>query len=71
MSDLVQLMDAMGISGAHQVVLKASIASWKKNPDAAFQALAASKVLPVLVWFAQKCCARSYMTCLGQRVLRT
>ena len=44
MSDLVQLMDAMGISGAHQVVLKASITSWKRNPDAAFQALAAAKV---------------------------
>ena len=44
MSDLAHLMDAMGISGAHQVVLKASITSWKKNPDAAFQALAAAKV---------------------------
>ena len=44
MSDLAHLMDAMGISGAHQVVIKASITSWKKNPDAAFQLLAAAKV---------------------------
>jgi hypothetical protein len=44
MSDLVVLMDAMGFSGAHKIVLKTSITTWKKNPDVAMQTLAAVKV---------------------------
>ena len=44
MSDIVLLMDAMNISGAHKLVLKVSITAWKTNPDLAFQSLAAVKV---------------------------
>ena len=42
MSDLVVLMGTMGINDGHKLVLKVSIAAWKKNPELAFQALAAS-----------------------------
>ena len=44
MSDLVVLMGTLGINDGHKVVLKTSITAWKKNPDLAFQALAAVKV---------------------------
>jgi hypothetical protein len=70
-SDLVHLMDAIGISGAHQVVIKASIATWKKNPDAAFQHLAAAKVrVPQNAWVEPRCCcARDCAACCGVRVV--
>ena len=42
--DVTQLMESMGIATNHKLVLKATFASWKKNPDAAFEALAAAKV---------------------------
>ena len=44
MNDVTQLMESMGIATNHKLVLKATFASWKKNPDAAFEALAAAKV---------------------------
>ncbi len=43
-NDLTLLMKSMGISTNHKLVLKATFACWKKNPDAAFEALAAAKV---------------------------
>ena len=44
MSDVTQLMEDMGIAANHKLVLKATFAGWKKNPENAFQALAAAKV---------------------------
>ena len=44
MNDVTQLMEGMGISTHHRLVLKATFAGWKKNPDAAFEALAEAKV---------------------------
>ena len=49
MDDVTQLMETMGIATNHKLVLKATFAGWKKNPDAAFEALAAAKVAPVMV----------------------
>ncbi len=46
MDDVTQLMESMGIATNHKLVLKATFAGWKKNPDAAFEALAAAKVAP-------------------------
>ena len=46
MDDVTQLMESMGIATNHKLVLKATFAGWKKNPDAAFEALAAAKVSP-------------------------
>ncbi len=46
MDDVTQLMETMGIATNHKLVLKATFAGWKKNPDAAFEALAAAKVVP-------------------------
>jgi hypothetical protein len=46
MDDVTQLMESMGIATNHKLVLKATFASWKKNPDAAFEALAAAEVAP-------------------------
>jgi hypothetical protein len=43
MNDVTQLMESMGFSTNHKLLLKATIAGWKKNPDAAFQALALAK----------------------------
>ncbi len=43
MNDLTQLMETMGFSTQHKLVLKATFAGWKKNPDTAFQALALAK----------------------------
>ena len=43
-NDVTQLMESMGISTPHRLVLKATFAGWKKNPDAAFEALASAKV---------------------------
>jgi hypothetical protein len=43
MNDVTQLMDSMGFSTNHKLVLKATFAGWKKNPDTAFQALALAK----------------------------
>lgn len=43
-SDLTQLMECMHISTNHKLVLKATFAGWKKNPDSAFLALASAKV---------------------------
>jgi hypothetical protein len=40
--DATQLMEPMGIAANHMLVLKATFAGWKKNPDAAFEALALS-----------------------------
>ena len=48
MDDVTQLMESMGIATNHKLVLKATFASWKKNPDAAFEALAAAKVTPAM-----------------------
>ena len=44
MDDVTQLMETMGIATNHKLVLKATFAGWKKNPNAAFEALAAAKV---------------------------
>ena len=44
MDDVAQFMESMGIATNHKLLLKATFASWKKNPDAAFEALAAAKV---------------------------
>ena len=44
MDDVTQFMETMGIATNHKLLLKATFASWKKNPDAAFEALAAAKV---------------------------
>ena len=46
MDYVTQLMESMGIATNHKLVLKATFAGWKKNPDAAFEALAAAKVSP-------------------------
>jgi hypothetical protein len=44
LNDITQLMDSMGVSASHKLILKATFASWKKNPDTAFEALASAKV---------------------------
>ena len=44
MDDVAQYMESMGFATQHKLLLKATFASWKKNPDAAFEALAAAKV---------------------------
>ncbi len=44
MDDVTQFMESMGIATNHKLLLKATFASWKKNPDAAFEALAVAKV---------------------------
>ena len=44
MNDVTQLMESMGVATNHKLVLKATFAGWKKNPDAAFLALASAKV---------------------------
>jgi hypothetical protein len=46
LNDVTQLMESMGISTHHRLVLKATFATWKKNPGAAFEALASAKVAP-------------------------
>ena len=43
-NDLAQMMESMGFSTHHKLVLKATFTSWKKNPDKAFEALASAKV---------------------------
>jgi hypothetical protein len=43
MNDVTQLMESMGFSTNHKLVLKATFAGWKKNPETAFQALAVAK----------------------------
>ncbi len=50
MDDVTQLMEAMGFATNHKLVLKATFASWKKNPDTAFKALA-TKVRVCLLIF--------------------
>jgi colicin import membrane protein len=44
MNDVTQLMESMGISTQHRLVLKATFTGWKKSPGAAFEALASAKV---------------------------
>ncbi len=44
LNDVTQFMETMGISTQHKLVLKATFAGWKRNPDSAFEALAAAKV---------------------------
>jgi hypothetical protein len=44
MDDVTQFMESMGIATNHKLLLKATFAGWKKNPEAAFQALAAAKI---------------------------
>ncbi len=44
MDDVTQFMESMGIATNHKLLLKATFAGWKKNPDAAFEALASAKV---------------------------
>jgi hypothetical protein len=43
-NDVTQLMKTMGFSTQHKLLLKATFAGWKKNPDVAFEALASAKV---------------------------
>ncbi len=43
-NDVTQLMESMGISTHHRLVLKATFTGWKKSPGAAFEALASAKV---------------------------
>ena len=47
MNDVTQLMETMGISTQHRLVLKATFTGWKKSPGAAFEALASAKVAHV------------------------
>ena len=47
MSDVTEYMETMGISGQHKLLLKATFAGWKKNPEAAFEALGVAKVTHV------------------------
>ena len=56
--DVTQFMESMGFATNHKLLLKATFANWKKNPDAAFEALAAAKV------------ARATHVCVLQRVIR-
>jgi hypothetical protein len=49
MDDLTQFMETMGIATNHKLLLKATFAGWKKNPDLAFEALATAKVAPAMV----------------------
>ncbi len=42
-NDVAQLMETMGINTQHKLLLKATFAGWKKNPDVAFEALATVK----------------------------
>ena len=49
MNDVTQFMESMGIATNHKLLLKATFAGWKKNPNAAFEALAAAKVAPTMV----------------------
>ena len=44
MEEVAQLIESMGIVTSHKLVFKATFAGWEKNPDAAFEALAVSKV---------------------------
>jgi hypothetical protein len=44
MSEVTEYMETMGISGQHKLLLKATFAVWKKNPEAAFEALGLAKV---------------------------
>ena len=53
--DVTQLMQDMGIAANHKLVLKATFAGWKKNPETAFQALAAAKVSHHVVCKQQHC----------------
>jgi flagellar biosynthesis GTPase FlhF len=46
-NDVTQLMESMGISTPHRLVLKATFTGWKKSPGAAFEALASAKVAHV------------------------
>ena len=41
---LAAVMQDMGIAANHKLVLKATFAGWKKNPETAYEALAAAKV---------------------------
>jgi hypothetical protein len=43
-NDLTQLMESMGMSTQHKLLLKATFTGWKKSPGAAFEALASAKV---------------------------
>jgi len=43
-NDVTQLMETMGFSTQHKLLLKATFAGWKKNPGTAFEALASAKV---------------------------
>ena len=43
-NDVTQLMESMGMSTHHRLVLKATFTGWKKSPGAAFEALASAKV---------------------------
>jgi hypothetical protein len=43
-NDLVLLMETMGISTNHMLVLKATFSIWKKYPKVAFEALTSAKV---------------------------
>jgi hypothetical protein len=46
-NDVTQLMESMGISTHHRLLLKATFTGWKKSPGAAFAALASAKVAHV------------------------
>jgi hypothetical protein len=47
MNDVTQLMESMGISTQHRLLLKATFTGWKKSPGAACEALASAKVAHV------------------------
>jgi hypothetical protein len=44
MDEVTQYMESMGIAAHHRLLLTRTFATWKKNPEAAFEALIAAKV---------------------------
>jgi hypothetical protein len=54
-NDVTQLMESMGISTPHKLVLKATFASWKKTPEAAFEALAMAEVARLDLFYVPQC----------------
>jgi hypothetical protein len=56
-NDLEKLMESMGISTPHTLVLKGLFTSWKKNPKAAFEAKVACMEPIALLPFDLSVCA--------------
>ncbi len=68
MNDVMQLMESMGFSTQHKLVLKATFAGWKKNPETAFESLAlatatAAKKAQEQVAFAEKKVCSGWPSC--------